>query len=89
MTVYLLHFVTPYAHARHYMGWAKDLGQRLAMHAAGNGARLVQVVQDAGIEWMLVRTWPGDRKLERKLKNRKDTRQLCPVCNPATWSKNG
>ncbi len=30
-----------------------------------------------------VRTWSGDKTLERRLKNRKKARLLCPVCNPA------
>jgi hypothetical protein len=33
-TVYLLHFDRPYRHARHYLGWAEDLDNRLAEHAA-------------------------------------------------------
>ncbi len=31
----------------------------------------------------LVRTWEGDRNLERRLKNRKNARGLCPRCLPA------
>ena len=53
----------------------------MAQHRAGNGARLMEVIKDAGIEWKLVRVWPGDRGLERRLKRRKNTpRRLCPVC---------
>ena len=29
-TVYLIHFDTPYKHARHYTGWASDLERRVA-----------------------------------------------------------
>jgi hypothetical protein len=28
----------------------------------------------------VARTWQGDRKFERQLKNRKHTPRLCPVC---------
>jgi len=38
------------------------------------------VVKDAGITWRRVRTWQGDRKLERQLKRRKEAPALCPVC---------
>jgi len=84
MTVYLLHFDTPYKHARHYLGWAKDLERRLADHRAGNSARLIQVIHAAGITWTLARTWEGDRKLERRLKNQKHSPRLCPLCNSHT-----
>src|SRR5262249_25946127 len=26
------------------------------------------------------RTWPGDRRLERQLKRRKDAPHICPIC---------
>ncbi len=47
--IYLLHFQHRYRHAGHYTGWAADLQQRLAEHAAGQGARLLAVVKAAGI----------------------------------------
>lgn len=79
-TVYLLHFAQPYHHARHYLGYAEDLAQRLARHRSGNGARLIEVIMQAGITWELARTWPGDRALERRLKNWHGGGQLCPLC---------
>ena len=79
-TVYLLHFNTPYHHARHYLGFAEDLRARLVKHAIGRGARLMEVITSAGIEWQLARTWPGDRRLERRLKKRKDAPRFCPLC---------
>lgn len=33
-----------------------------------------------GINYEVVRTWSGNRKLERKLKNRKKSSILCPIC---------
>jgi predicted GIY-YIG superfamily endonuclease len=79
--VYLAHFSTNLHHARHYLGFATDLVQRLAQHRAGSGARLMAVIKEAGIEWKLVRVWQGDRGLERRLKRRKNTpKRLCPVC---------
>jgi hypothetical protein len=58
--VYLVHFSEPYRHARHYTGWTVDLEARLAEHRAGRGARLLQVVAQAGIGWTLARTWEGN-----------------------------
>jgi predicted GIY-YIG superfamily endonuclease len=79
-TIYLLHFAKPYKHARHYLGWAQHLEARLEHHRAGTGARLMQVVREAGIDWEVSRTWEGDRNLERKLKQRKESPRLCPIC---------
>ena len=79
-TVYHLHFDSPYKHARHYVGFTKDLSARLEAHASGQGARLVQVVMEAGISFRLARTWKGTRKDERKLKNRKNAPRECPLC---------
>ena len=86
--VYLLHFDPPYKHARHYLGWARNIDLRVEHHRAGRGARLTQVAVENGIQMDLVRVWDGaDRTFERKLKNGKNTPHLCPRCNepkPAT-----
>jgi len=80
-TVYLTHFNQAYRHARHYLGFVEsDLDARLERHKSGHGARLMQVVAEAGISWQCVRTWQGDRKLERWLKRKKAAPTLCPVC---------
>ena len=80
MCVYLLHFSEPYRHARHYIGYATNLDRRLAQHRAGTGARLLEVIDQAGITWELARVWDGGRDLERHLKNWHKARQLCPIC---------
>jgi hypothetical protein len=80
--VYLIHFDTPYRHARHYMGFAEqgNLDARLARHAAGRGARLIEVIQQAGITWQLARTWENaTRDDERRMKCRGHARR-CPIC---------
>jgi predicted GIY-YIG superfamily endonuclease len=80
-TVYLLHFDTAFGHAKHYTGWSADLPARLAEHEAGRGARLTEVVADAGIRWVLTRTWPGvTRAYERCLKNQGGAARRCPAC---------
>lgn len=84
--VYLIHFSSPYRHARHYLGSVEGgkraVANRLARHLAGNGARLMAVIAAAGIGAEIVRTWPGGRREERKLKRRKCGCRLCPKCNP-------
>lgn len=79
-TIYLLHFLSPYKHAQHYLGWTTDLDERLRQHFTGTGARLLQVVTAAGISCEVTRTWTGTRTLERQLKNQKNSRRLCPLC---------
>jgi hypothetical protein len=91
-SVYLLHFDRPIGdlnnprgYAGHYTGWTLDLRGRLGDHAAGKGpkdggARLVQVVRQAGIGFQLVRVWEGTRGLERSLKRRGGAARRCPVC---------
>jgi hypothetical protein len=84
--IYLLHFdrpvgdlANPRGFASHYTGWTLDLPARLADHAAGRGARLLQVVGELGKGWQLARIWTGTRARERSLKQRGATRR-CPVC---------
>ena len=80
-TVYLLHFDRPFKHARHYLGWTRDLDSRLADHRAGSGARLLAVLKAAGIGFQLARTWtPATRRRERQLKNQGGASRLCPIC---------
>ena len=87
-TVYLIHFSrpigdlsNPHGQAQHYLGYTEDLPTRLEAHGNGNGSRLMEVVTQRGIAWQVVRTWPGDRALERKLKDQHNAPRLCPVCN--------
>ena len=81
-TVYLLHLDPPVKHARHYTGWTANLDQRLEAHRSGRGARLMEVVKEAGGTFRLVRTWPGSRSTERAIKNQKAAPKLCPECSP-------
>ncbi len=83
MNVYLIHFDEPYQHARHYLGVAHNVDERLRQHRRGRsagGARLMEVVTQAGITWRLARTWNGGRDLERQLKGWNNGCRLCPIC---------
>lgn len=87
-TVYLIHFDSPVGNidnprgnAQHYLGYTTNIRRRVSAHKRGvSRARLMQVVYERGINWVVSRTWDGDKKLERKLKNRKCARKLCPIC---------
>lgn len=79
--VYLIHFHSPLAHAQHYLGYTTNLKKRIAQHRKGSGARLMEVLQEQGIEWSLVRVWSaGTRRDERRMKNCHGSRVFCPVC---------
>jgi predicted GIY-YIG superfamily endonuclease len=80
--VYLIHFEQKLSHAQHYIGFAEnDLEQRIEKHKSGLGAKILRAANQAGINWNVVKVWDnGDRTFERKLKNQKKARCLCPVC---------
>lgn len=80
MTVYLLHFSRRYQHAGHYIGVAHNLERRIDEHRRGRGARLMEVVSQAGIDFTVARTWTGDRVRERQLKKQGGASRLCPLC---------
>lgn len=83
--LYLLHFDEKIHHAQHYLGYSRDrrtLEERIELHRRGqSGARLPQVFAERGIPFRVARLWPrGTRRLERRLKNRKEAPRLCPLC---------
>ena len=84
MAVYLIHFDKPISTqhtTQHYIGYAADVEKRLEAHQNGTGARLTAVANERGITYQVVRIWSdGDRTLERRLKNQKNARRYCPVC---------
>lgn len=86
-TVYLIHFERPYKHAKHYVGYTalETIEERMARHREGRGARLLQVVTEAGINWVIARLWTFPtvgkaKQKEKRLKMRAATRH-CPLCN--------
>jgi hypothetical protein len=61
------------------------LADRLAQHAAGEGAVLTAALVTVGIEFRLVRVWPGTTEQhEKALKDLNNRKRLCPNCNPGT-----
>ena len=82
--VYLLCFAERFGHAGHYVGYTSKLSARLWHHQRGTGARLLAAVAGAHIAVRVARTWQGaDRTFERRIHNRKNTRELCPLCSGA------
>ena len=79
-TVYVLHFNRPFKHARHYVGWAKNPEARIEHHRQGTGARLMQVVREAGIDFVVANLMPGTRSDERRWKNRGSAARYCSIC---------
>ena len=62
--------------------WTDDLLHRLDRHAKGTGARLVEVIIQAGIGFTLVRVCEGTRSTERAIKNAGGAVRYCPACTP-------
>jgi hypothetical protein len=88
--IYLAHFdspigdsTNPRGFALHYTGWTLNLPIRLGEHAAGRGARLMQVVAEQGIAWQVTRLWIGSRSRERSLKRQGGAARRCPLCRLA------
>lgn len=79
-TVYLIHFERKLHHAQHYIGYTANLENRMEDHRTNNGACLLRALNRQKIQWSVVRTWEGGKTLERRLKNWKKARQLCPIC---------
>jgi hypothetical protein len=80
MVVYVLHFDRRYHHAGHYLGSYQDLTRRLAQHGKGRGARLLEVISQAGITWQLARTWCGGTHRERQRTKQGGASRRCPIC---------
>lgn len=80
-TLYLLHFDRPLKQASHYIGFtSRTVEERLDDHVRGDGAKLTSAASRLGIPMAVVWTGSGTRDDERRLKNRKNARQICPKC---------
>jgi len=86
VTVYLIHFSIPVAHARHYIGYTPDddTKRRIAEHTAGTGSPLVAAALRNGSS-LAIWKWRGaGRDFERWLKDQHSTPRLCPFCTGNT-----
>lgn len=91
MTVYLLHFAQPLGsqkhQAQHYVGFStnsRTLKQRVAHHESGtSGVCIMRALRERGIAFTVAQVFKDkDRNFERKLKNTKNIKRYCPICNP-------
>jgi predicted GIY-YIG superfamily endonuclease len=81
--IYLIHFSKKFGHAGHYLGLASDFDSRMARHRKGHGSNLIKKIQEAGIEWEVVRKWEiglDAPAAEKELKKMHNNRSLCPIC---------
>lgn len=84
--LYIIHFKEKYKHAQHYVGIAQNVEDRFAEHMAGRGARLLQVVREAGIKIEACSTikefsdFSSAHLAEKKLKATNNTKRYCPIC---------
>lgn len=61
--------------------WTPPTVQGESGTLTGKGATILGVLNYYGIGWDVVRVWlNGDRQLEHHLKNQKNARRYCPVC---------
>jgi hypothetical protein len=40
----------------------------------------MEVIMQVGITWRVACIWPGGRDVEKRLKARKESTRLCPIC---------
>jgi hypothetical protein len=73
---------TATTNCRQIQQWTRDLPARVKVHLDGHGARLMEVIKEAGITWHVARTWTGTRDLERAIKDQHAAPKLCPECSP-------
>jgi len=81
--VYLLHFEQPICPTRpsqHYVGWTKDLDERLYQHKKGRGAKFCGAARERGIKFVLAESWVADKSFERTIKRQKNHKRFCPIC---------
>lgn len=84
--VYLYHLSAPLGNerhqAQHYVGSARDLGARDAMHRRGRGSHFTRAAVERGITLTLARVWDGcGRDVERRIKRSgRRFADFCPIC---------
>ena len=82
--VYILHFdkpISPDHTAQHYVGFTKDIDQRIRQHRKGKGSRFCAVAKERVIKFILAELLIGERDLEKAIKRQKNTKKFCPICS--------
>lgn len=81
--IYILQFDKPLGSHKHsaqyYIGFCEDdscFNRRIKAHRAGRGAAITRAAVARGISFKVVATMEGDRTMERRLKNYKNTAQI-------------
>lgn len=92
--IYLIHFAEPIAHARHYLGAARDLEARIEYHKKNRGSRLIAEANRLEIQWWLTRLWQSKAGInpfhvEKALKARGRRHVFCPLCYGKEAMKRG
>lgn len=88
--LFLLHFDPPYAHARHYLGYAigtgrgREYARAIARGTAIGPHELVQAAQWAGTVITVADVLVGEgRATQRRLRASHDLSRHCPTCMAA------
>lgn len=92
-TLYMLCFdrplgdpARPRMSARHYVGWFLR-PSRITHHANGtSGVPIVYAFYQRGIPFVVVRTRPGTKADERRIKDNGNHAKYCPRCSPKPWN---
>jgi hypothetical protein len=91
--LFLLHFATPYHHARHYLGYAVGTGRGAAYAKAIAAGRalgpheLVMAAQACGVELVVADVLVGEgRDTQRALRRSHNLARHCPICLHAAQS---
>lgn len=80
--VYIVHLDEPVGASGHYTGSTKKprtAEERLEDHKAGNGSALLREANRRGIDYHIVRDWPGNPHIENQLKL-SSAKKYCPEC---------
>ncbi len=83
--VYLLHFQKLIGgRALHYIGWTKNLPRRLQRHRMkrkkSNRCAITRAAAKLGNDFNVARTWHATPAFERYLKQQKNAKRYCPIC---------
>lgn len=74
--IYIIEIEPPLAHARFYLGYAKDVEKRLSKHLSGQGADIIRAAIERHRNLRLVVLMEGDRETEAKYKRQKSNRRI-------------